>query len=163
MDRNQLNRAESSRNPNRPAQIPLRTGGKHLKQILTGGAYASDNLTAPNRYATDGSRSNGSQASSNSARQGSPAFAGTSVRRRGLDGEEAGVDGDDAERRRLLDSSSWHRRRVQRRPDAMAPPASSSSPAELATSNGEEMGEEEVSGRLLGAVRVQLGDRRGFI
>jgi hypothetical protein len=74
-----------------------------------------------------------------------------SVRRRGLDGEEAGLDGDDAERRRLLDSSAWHRRRVQRRPDAIAPPASSSSLAELATSNGNELGEEEVSRRLLGA------------
>jgi hypothetical protein len=33
----------------------------------------------------------------------------------------------------------------------MVPPASSSSPAELAMSNGKELEEEEVSGRLLGA------------
>jgi hypothetical protein len=34
----------------------------------------------------------------------------------GLDGEEAGVVGDDAEWRRQLDSSAWHRRRLQRGP-----------------------------------------------
>jgi hypothetical protein len=38
---------------------------------------------------------------------------------------------------------------VQRRPNAVAPPASSSSPAELATSNGRELGEEKMSARLL--------------
>jgi hypothetical protein len=70
-----------------------------------------------------------------------------SVRRRGLDGEEAGLDGDDAEQRWLLDSSAWYRRLVQRRPDAMAPPASSTSPAELATSNESEREEVRVSGR----------------
>jgi hypothetical protein len=36
----------------------------------------------------------------------------------GLDGEEAGVIGDDAEWWRQLDSSAWHRRRVQRWPDS---------------------------------------------
>jgi hypothetical protein len=36
----------------------------------------------------------------------------------GLDGEEAGVVGDDAERRRQLDSSAWHRRHLQRWPDS---------------------------------------------
>jgi hypothetical protein len=36
----------------------------------------------------------------------------------GLDGEEAGVVGDDAERRRQLDSFAWHRRRLQRWPDS---------------------------------------------
>jgi hypothetical protein len=37
---------------------------------LTGGAHRSGHLSHPNRYATDGSRSNGSQASSTSARVG---------------------------------------------------------------------------------------------
>jgi hypothetical protein len=31
----------------------------------------------------------------------------------GLDGEEVGVVGDEAERRRQLDSSTWHRRHLQ--------------------------------------------------
>jgi hypothetical protein len=45
----------------------------------------------------------------------------------------------------------------------MAHPASSTSPVGLATSNGKELGEEEVSGRLLGAGRVRSCARRGFI
>jgi hypothetical protein len=36
----------------------------------------------------------------------------------GLDREEAGVVGDDAEWRRQLDSSAWHRRRLQQWPDS---------------------------------------------
>jgi hypothetical protein len=74
-----------------------------------------------------------------------------SVRRLGLDGEEAGVVDDDAERRRQLDSSAWHRRRVQRRPNAVAPPASSSSPVELATSNGIEREEKKGVWELAGS------------
>jgi hypothetical protein len=75
-------------------------------------------LNAPNRYATDGSRSNGSEASSSSARAGSPAFAGTTVRRRGRDGEEAELDGGVADRRRRLSSSTSHQQQLQRRPES---------------------------------------------
>jgi hypothetical protein len=44
--------------------------------------------------------------------------AETSVRRRGLDGEEAGLDGEVADRRRLLRSSTLHQQKLQRRPES---------------------------------------------
>jgi hypothetical protein len=67
-------------------------------------------------------------------------------------------------RKRFLwhSSSSSRRPLAQRRPNAVAPPASSSSPAELAMSNGRELGEERVSGGLLGMGCVRSCARRGF-
>jgi hypothetical protein len=76
---------------------------------------------------------------------------------------EAGLYGEGRKRLRWHSSSSSRRLFVQRRPNAAALPASSSSPAELATSNESERGEERVSGSSLGVVCVQLRDRRGFL
>jgi hypothetical protein len=44
--------------------------------------------------------------------------AGTSVRQRGLDGEEAGLDGEVADRWRLLRSSTLHLQKLQQRPES---------------------------------------------
>jgi hypothetical protein len=76
---------------------------------------------------------------------------------------EAGLDGEGQKRLRRHSSSSSRRPFVQRRPNAAALPASSSSPAELAMSNESEQGEEGVSGSSLGVVCVQLHDGRGFL
>jgi hypothetical protein len=61
--------------------------------------------------------------------------------------EEAELDGEGRERLRRYSSSNSRRCLVQRRPNAAALPASSSSPAEVATSNESEWGEERLSGR----------------
>jgi hypothetical protein len=72
---------------------------------------------------------------------------------------------DGAGRKRFLRHSSSTSRRpfAQRRPNAVAPPASKSSPAMLATSNESELGEEKMSGSLLGMVWVQWRARRGLL
>jgi hypothetical protein len=49
---------------------------------------------------------------------GAHRHAGTSVRRRGLDGEEAGLDGKVADRRRLLHSSTLQQQKLQRWPES---------------------------------------------
>jgi hypothetical protein len=63
---------------------------------------------------------------------------------------EAELDGVGWKRLRRPFSSTFRRPLAQRRPNAVAPPASSSSPAELATANESEPEEEELSGSLLG-------------
>jgi hypothetical protein len=75
--------------------------------------------------------------------------------------EEAGLDGEG--RKRLLQHSfsSSRRRLAQRRPNAAVLPASSSLPAELATSNESERGEERLSGGLLGMACIHSCARRG--
>jgi hypothetical protein len=72
---------------------------------------------------------------------------------------------DDAGRKRFLRHSSSTSRRpfAQRRPNAVAPPASRSSPASMATTNESELGEEKMSGSLLGMVWVQLRARRELL
>jgi hypothetical protein len=77
--------------------------------------------------------------------------------------EEAGLDGEGQKRLRRHSSSTSRRPLAQRRSNAAAPPASSSSPASTAAANESEREEEKVSGSLLGVVRVQLRDRRGFL
>jgi hypothetical protein len=66
-------------------------------------------------------------------------------------GEEE-LDGAGRKRLRRPFSSTSRRPLAQRRPNAMAPPASSSSPAELATANESELEEEKMSGSSLGVV-----------
>jgi hypothetical protein len=61
--------------------------------------------------------------------------------------EEAEVDGEGRKRLRRDSSSNSQRRLAQRRPNAAAPSASSTSPAGLATSNESERGDVRVSGR----------------
>jgi hypothetical protein len=65
-----------------------------------------------------GLESNGTRPSSSSGRRSSPALAKKNGSTAGLGGEEAELDGDEAEWRRRLDSSAWHRRRLQRWPDS---------------------------------------------
>jgi hypothetical protein len=52
-------------------------------------------------------------------RWSSPALVERKCSTAGLDGEEAGVVGNDTERRRQLDSSAWHQRRLQRWPESL--------------------------------------------
>jgi hypothetical protein len=64
--------------------------------------------------------------------------------------EEAELDGEGRKRLRRYSSSRSRRPLAQRRPNAAAPSASSTSPAGLATSNESERGEERLSGSELG-------------
>jgi hypothetical protein len=50
----ELNWADFKLNPNGPAHKMIRSGREMFQTALTGGAYWSDYLTAPNRYATNG-------------------------------------------------------------------------------------------------------------
>jgi hypothetical protein len=61
--------------------------------------------------------------------------------------EEAELDGDGQKRLRRDSSTNSRRPLAQRRSNAAAPSASSTSPAGLATSNESEWGEVRVSGR----------------
>jgi hypothetical protein len=61
--------------------------------------------------------------------------------------EEAGLDGDGRKRLRRYSSSNSRRPLAPRRPNAAGPSASSTSSAELATSNESERGEVRVSRR----------------
>jgi hypothetical protein len=61
--------------------------------------------------------------------------------------EEAELDGDGQKRLRRDSSTNSRRPLAQRRSNAAAPSASSTSLAGLATSNGSERGEERLSGR----------------
>jgi hypothetical protein len=76
---------------------------------------------------------------------------------------EAELDGAGRKRFLLHSSSTSRRPFAQRRPNAVAPPASSSSPASMSTANERELGEEKMSGSLLGMVWVQRRARRGFL
>jgi hypothetical protein len=64
--------------------------------------------------------------------------------------EEAELDGEGRKRLRRCSSSNSRRPLAQLRPNAAAPPASSTSPAGLATSSESEREEEKVSGSELG-------------
>jgi hypothetical protein len=64
--------------------------------------------------------------------------------------EEAELDGEGRKRLRRYSSSNSRCRLAQRRPNAAAPSASSTSPAGLATSNESEQGEERLSRSELG-------------
>jgi hypothetical protein len=64
--------------------------------------------------------------------------------------EEAELDGDGRKRLRRCSSSNSRRRLIQWRPNAAALPASSTSPAGLATSNESERRDERLSGSELG-------------
>jgi hypothetical protein len=77
--------------------------------------------------------------------------------------EEAELDGDRQKGLRRVSSTNSRRSLVQRRPNAAAPSASSTSPAGLATSNESERREERLSGSELGVVCVHSFDRRGFL
>jgi hypothetical protein len=77
--------------------------------------------------------------------------------------EEAELDGEGRKRLRQDSSSNSRRPLAPRRPDATALPASSTSPAGLATANESERREEGLSGSELGVVCVQSFDRRGFL
>jgi hypothetical protein len=61
--------------------------------------------------------------------------------------EEAGLDGEGRKRLRWYSSSNSRRPLAQRRPNAAAPSASSTSPASRAAVNESEREEEKVSGR----------------
>jgi hypothetical protein len=61
--------------------------------------------------------------------------------------EEAGFDGEGRKRLRRYSSSNSRRPLAQRRPNAAAPSASSTSPASMAAANESEREEEKVSGR----------------
>jgi hypothetical protein len=76
---------------------------------------------------------------------------------------EAGLDGEGRKRLRRHSSSSSRRPFVQRRPNAAALPAPSSSPALQATLNESERGEEGLSGGLLGMVCIHSCARWGFL
>jgi hypothetical protein len=76
---------------------------------------------------------------------------------------EGELDGAGRKRFRLFFSSTSHRPFLQRRPDAVVPPASRSSPALLATANESEQRRERLSGRLLGMVWVRWRARRGVL
>jgi hypothetical protein len=148
-DRIRLSWADFSRNPNGPAQYCFARGGKRSKSNLTGGAYVSAHLT--HRTGTLPLDSNPTARLRRVRRRGreltcTERKTTATARREG----EAELDG--AGRKRFLRHSSSSSRRplAQRRPNAVAPPASSSSPAELATSNGRELGEEKMSGSSLG-------------
>jgi hypothetical protein len=64
-----------------------------------------------------------------------------------LDGEEAGLDGDERKRLRRDSFTNSRRQLAPQRPNAAAPSASSTSPTGLATSNESEREGEKLSGR----------------
>jgi hypothetical protein len=129
----------------RAGPIPLRPGGIHFEFELIGGAYSSGDLshrtgTLPLdliqrrvRVVFDGEG-------------GAHLCAEKKMTATAVRVEEAELDGEGQKRLRRCSSSNSRRQLAPRRPNA-APSASSTSPAELATSNKSERGEVRVSGR----------------
>jgi hypothetical protein len=130
---------------------------------LTSRALSLGHLSDPNRYVTEGLRSNGRTASSSSARAETHRRSAGKRAATARDVGEEELDGAGRKRVRRFSSSTSHRPFLQRRPDAVAPTASRSSPALLATTNEREQREERMSGRLLGMVCVRRRARRGFL
>jgi hypothetical protein len=77
--------------------------------------------------------------------------------------EEAELDGDGRKRLRQHSSSSSRHPFIQRRPNAAARLASSTSPVVQASSTESEQGEEKMSGSKLGVGCVQSFDQRGLL